>query len=86
MRSHAPIFAPGDAPDDAPSKNVFCKVGNDVKIKQAQARRRNPDVKEVSERYGDLILADHIVRNKTAKGSREEPAGLLVKDIGTGWR
>ena len=65
-------------------KNPFCKICNDVKIKQKMAKRRDPELREPPERYGDLILGDHIVLNKNAKGSREEPAGLLLKDVGIG--
>ena len=38
-------------------------------------------------RFGQLLLGDHIVLpNESHWGSGGESAGLMLKDVGTGWR
>jgi len=62
----------------------------DTKIRAVPAKVQhrktgNPEVNP--QRFGDLILADHIVLvDPETWGSKGESAGLMIKDQGSGWR
>ncbi len=68
-------------------KNRWCPICQETKVKANQARRQDPNVTFVPRRFGDLTLGDHMVLPSPAHwGSKMESAGLLLKDVGTGWR
>ena len=70
-------------------KNPYCPIcmGSKIKAKPAKVQQRKTGNPEVDpQRFGDLLLADHIVLvDSEAKGSKGESAGLMLKDAGTGW-
>ena len=71
-------------------KNPWCPICADDKVRavcaKAQPRKEgNPEVDPG--KFGDLLLADHIVLSDPEEwGISGESAGLNWKDVGTGWR
>ena len=65
----------------------ICVAGKALQ-NQARAKEReygNPEVDP--QKFGDLLLADDIIlQNPLHWGSKDESAGLMMKDVGTGWR
>ena len=67
-------------------KNPYCDVCARAKMYRQQARRREPDCREVPSNFGDLLHVDHVIvgRRKFNHGLSGERCALYVMDRATG--
>ena len=61
------------------TKNPYCKICQEAKPYQVQGRCRDPPEVEKSKKFGDLVLADHmVIKNQDAMGKDGERDGRMV--------
>merc|ERR1712155_200718 len=69
---------------------AWCPVCVDNQARKAQARtkeRKHGNVEVDPQKFGDLLLADDIIlQDPVSWGSKGETAGLMIKDVGAGYR